>query len=853
MEGNFSNRVRDVISYSREEAIRLGHDYIGTEHLLLGIIREGEGIAVKILRNLGCDLFKLKKAVEDTVRSTGGTLTVGNIPLTKQAEKVLKITYLEAKLYKSDVIGTEHLLLSLLRDDENVAAQILQQAFSVSYDAVRAELDSILSGKASPRASADTPSSGGRGRSRSSSKKDVAEKSKTPVLDNFGRDLTSMAEEGKLDPIVGREVEIERVAQVLSRRKKNNPVLIGEPGVGKTAIAEGLALRIVQRKVSRILYDKRIVTLDLAALVAGTKYRGQFEERMKAVMTELEKNQDIILFIDELHTLVGAGGASGSLDASNMFKPALARGEIQCVGATTLDEYRQYIEKDGALDRRFQKILVDPATPEEAVEILTQIQSKYEDHHNVEYDEGTIEQIVKLSERYISDRHLPDKAIDVLDEAGARVHLANIKVPAEVVDLEEKIEAVKDEKNRVVKSQNFEEAAQLRDREKKLQEELENVKQEWERQAEDETYPVTESDISAVVAMMTGVPVDRVQTTEGAKLLNMEEELKGKVVGQDEALVKLSRSIRRTRAGLKDPKRPIGSFIFLGPTGVGKTELAKQLTEYLFDSQDALIRIDMSEYMEKFSVSRLVGAPPGYVGYEEGGQLTEKVRRKPYSVILLDEIEKAHPDVFNILLQVLDDGILTDGLGRRVDFRNTIIIMTSNIGARDIKNLGKGIGFSLTEETFDYSKMKSTVEDALKKVFNPEFLNRIDDVIVFHSLEKSHIMEIIDVMKQDLFARVGELGIKIDLTQAAKEFLVDKGFDPQFGARPLRRAIQKYVEDPMAEAILTNDLEEGAKITVDYKGEGEELSFKTRKARKKKAPAAESESEEEPEAEASDD
>ena len=848
MEGNFSNRVRDVISYSREEAIRLGHDYIGTEHLLLGIIREGEGIAVKILRNLGCDLFKLKKAVEDTVRSTGGTLTVGNIPLTKQAEKVLKITYLEAKLYKSDVIGTEHLLLSLLRDDENVAAQILQQAFSVSYDAVRSELDSILSGKASPRAAAtdepDEPS--GRGRSRSS-KRDVADKSKTPVLDNFGRDLTTMAEEGKLDPIVGREVEIERVAQVLSRRKKNNPVLIGEPGVGKTAIAEGLALRIVQRKVSRVLYDKRIVTLDLAALVAGTKYRGQFEERMKAVMTELEKNQDVILFIDELHTLVGAGGASGSLDASNMFKPALARGEIQCVGATTLDEYRQYIEKDGALDRRFQKIIVDPATPEEAVEILTQIQPKYEDHHNVEYDEGTIELIVKLSERYISDRHLPDKAIDVLDEAGARVHLANIKVPAEVVTLEEQIEEVKEEKNQVVKSQNFEKAAQLRDREKKLQEELQNVKEEWERQAEDETYPVTESDISAVVAMMTGVPVDRVQTTEGAKLLNMETELQGKVVGQDEALVKLSRSIRRTRAGLKDPKRPIGSFIFLGPTGVGKTELAKRLTEYLFDSQDALIRIDMSEYMEKFSVSRLVGAPPGYVGYEEGGQLTEKVRRKPYSVILLDEIEKAHPDVFNILLQVLDDGILTDGLGRRVDFRNTIIIMTSNIGARDIKNLGKGIGFSLTEETFDYTKMKSTVEDALKKVFNPEFLNRIDDVIVFHPLEKSHILEIIDVMKVDLFGRVNELGIEIELTDEAKNFLVDKGFDPQFGARPLRRAIQKYVEDPMAEAILTNDLEEGAKITVGYSGEGEELSFKTKKPRKKKADKT---AEEEPEAEA---
>ena len=852
MEGNFSNRVRDVISYSREEAIRLGHDYIGTEHLLLGIIREGEGIAIKILRNLGCDLFKLKKAVEDTVRSTGGTLTVGNIPLTKQAEKVLKITYLEAKLYKSDVIGTEHLLLSLLRDDENIAAQILQQGFSVSYDAVRSELDSILSGKSAPRSGPDDDDSGrsGRGsRSSSSERKQMSEKSKTPVLDNFGRDLTTLAEENKLDPIVGREQEIERVAQVLSRRKKNNPVLIGEPGVGKTAIAEGLALRIVQRKVSRVLYDKRIVTLDLAALVAGTKYRGQFEERMKAVMNELEKNQDVILFIDELHTLVGAGGASGSLDASNMFKPALARGEIQCVGATTLDEYRQFIEKDGALDRRFQKILVDPATPEEAVEILSQIQGKYEDHHNVEYAEGSIELIVKLSERYITDRHLPDKAIDVLDEAGARVHLANIKVPKEVVDLEEQIEAVREEKNQVVKSQKFEEAAQLRDKEKKLQEELENVKEEWERQAEDEVYPVTEEDVSAVVAMMTGVPVDRVQTTEGAKLLNMEEELKGKVVGQEEALIKLSRSIRRTRAGLKDPKRPIGSFIFLGPTGVGKTELAKRLTEYLFDSQDALIRIDMSEYMEKFSVSRLVGAPPGYVGYEEGGQLTEKVRRKPYSVVLLDEIEKAHPDVFNILLQVLDDGILTDGLGRRVDFRNTIIIMTSNIGARDIKNLGKGIGFSLTEETFDYSKMKSTVEDALKKVFNPEFLNRIDDVIVFHPLEKSHILEIIDVMQTDLFARVEDLGIGIELSQAAKEFLVEKGFDPQFGARPLRRAIQKYVEDPMAEAILTNDLQEGAKITVDHKAGDEDLTFKTRKAKKKAAPKAD-ETEEEPEAEA---
>ncbi len=834
MEGNFSNRVRDVISYSREEAIRLGHDYIGTEHLLLGIIREGEGIAVKILRNLGCDLFKLKKAIEDTVRSTGGTLTVGNIPLTKQAEKVLKITYLEAKLYKSDVIGTEHLLLSLLRDDENIAAQILQQGFSISYDAVRSELDSIISGK--------SPSKGqtmGGGRSSGPRKeRSKMEKSKTPVLDNFGRDLTKLAEDEKLDQIVGREREIERVAQILSRRKKNNPVLIGEPGVGKTAIAEGLALRITQRKVSRNLFDKRLVTLDLASLVAGTKYRGQFEERMKAVMNELEKNSDVILFIDELHTIVGAGGASGSLDASNMFKPALGRGELQCIGATTLDEYRQHIEKDGALDRRFQKIMVDASTPEETLEILDTIKSKYEEHHSVNYLAEGLELAVRLSDRYITDRFLPDKAIDVMDEAGARVHLDNIKVPANILALEEKIEAVKIEKNSVVKSQRFEEAAKLRDKEKKLEEELEVAKQEWEESAEGEVYDVTTDDISRVVAMMTGIPVDRIAQSEGTKLLNMEEALAGRVVGQDEPIEKLARAIRRTRAGLKDPKRPIGSFIFLGPTGVGKTELAKVLTEYLFDSTDALVRLDMSEYMEKFSVSRLVGAPPGYVGYEEGGQLTEKVRRKPYSVVLLDEIEKAHPDVFNILLQVLDDGMLTDGLGRRVDFRNTIIIMTSNIGARDIKNLGKGIGFSQTVEEFNYASMKSTVEDALKRVFNPEFLNRIDDVIVFHPLEKKHIFEIIDIMQSDLLKRVHDLGIEVKMTKAAKSFLVDKGYDPQFGARPLRRAIQKYVEDPMAESILTNDLGVGDTIQVDHKKkDSEELVFQVEKTEPE--PAAE--------------
>lgn len=833
MDGNFSNRVRDVISYSREEALRLGHDYIGTEHLLLGIIREGEGIAVKILRNLGADLLKLRKAVEDTVRSTGGTLTVGNIPLTKQAEKVLKITYLEAKLYKSDVIGTEHLLLSLLRDDENIAAQILQQGFSVTYDAVRGELDSIISGKASARGAEP----GGRSSTGSGKERGKMEKSKTPVLDNFGRDLTKLAEENKLDPIVGREREIERVAQVLSRRKKNNPVLIGEPGVGKTAIAEGLAMRIIQRKVSRVLYDRRIVTLDLAALVAGTKYRGQFEERMKAVMNELEKSPDVILFIDELHTIVGAGGASGSLDASNMFKPALARGEIHCIGATTLDEYRQYIEKDGALDRRFQKILVDPSTPEETIQILKNIKDRYEEHHNVLYSDEAVELAVGLSDRYITDRFLPDKAIDVMDEAGARVHLNNIRVPKEILDLEDKIEEVREEKNQVVKSQRFEEAARLRDNEKKLQEQLEEAKREWEVKAESEIHDVTSQDISEVIAMMTGIPVDKISEPESRKLLEMEKALKGRVIGQEEPIQKLSRAIRRTRAGLKDPKRPIGSFIFLGPTGVGKTELAKVLTQYLFDSQDALIRIDMSEYMEKFSVSRLVGAPPGYVGYEEGGQLTEKVRRKPYSVVLLDEIEKAHPDVFNILLQVLDDGILTDGLGRRIDFRNTIIIMTSNIGARDIKNLGKGMGFSQSDEVYNYQSMKSTVEDALKRVFNPEFLNRIDDVIVFQALEKHHILQIIDIMAAELLERARDMGINVNLSKEAKEFLVDKGFDAKFGARPLRRAIQKYVEDPMAEAILSTDLGDGDTIVISHdagKKPGE-LSFKT--TRPRKAPA----------------
>ena len=813
MEGNFSNRVQDVIRLSREEALRLGHDYIGTEHLLLGIIREGEGIAVKILRNLGCDLYKLKKAVEDTVRTSGGTLTIGNIPLTKQAEKVLKITYLEAKLYKSDVIGTEHLLLSLLRDDDNIAAQIMHQ-FEVHYDKVRAELDNIISGKPST-----PPAPGG---APAAEKKQ--EKSKTPVLDNFGRDLTKLAAEAKLDPVVGREKEIERVAQVLSRRKKNNPVLIGEPGVGKTAIAEGLALRIINKKVSRVLHDKRVVTLDLAALVAGTKYRGQFEERMKAVMNELEKARDVILFIDELHTIVGAGGASGSLDASNMFKPALSRGELQCIGATTLDEYRQFIEKDGALDRRFQKIMIDPASVEDTIQILSNIKDKYEQHHGVRYTDKAIESAVKLSDRYITDRNLPDKAIDVLDEAGARVHLANIVVPQEILKLEEEIEKIKLSKNSVVKSQNFEEAARLRDLEKKLLSDLEIAKREWELKSQSMVFEVTEDHMSDVVAMMTSIPVNKIAEGETQKLLKMDSALKNIIIGQDEAIEKLTKAIRRARSGLKDPKRPIGSFIFLGPTGVGKTELAKVLAKYLFDSDDSLIRVDMSEYMEKFSVSRLVGAPPGYVGYEEGGQLTEKVRRKPYSVVLLDEIEKAHPDVFNILLQVLDDGLLTDSLGRKVDFKNTILIMTSNIGARDIK-VSKGFGFG--EETVGdkYKHMKDTVDEAVKRVFNPEFLNRIDDTIVFHQLNKEDITKIIDIQVKELFKRMSTMNISIELTKAAKEFLAEKGYDQLYGARPLRRALQKYVEDPVAEEILKGTFTEGSVIKVKLNKKKDDLTF----------------------------
>jgi ATP-dependent Clp protease ATP-binding subunit ClpC len=802
MEGNFSQRMQEVIRLSREEALRLGHDYIGTEHLLLAMIREGGGMAIRILRNLGVDLVRLQRTIEDSVRSYGGTATIGNIPLTKQAERVLKLCYLEARGLKADVVGTEHLLLALLRESDTIAAQILAH-FNVTYDAARQELQNILSGRSSVRPERGTP------RVR------VTERVKTPVLDNFGRDLTKLALEGKLDPVIGRDREIERVAQVLSRRKKNNPVLIGEPGVGKTAIVEGLALRIVERKVPRVLLDKRIVTLDLAALVAGTKYRGQFEERVKAILNELEKARDVIIFIDELHTLVGAGGASGSLDASNMFKPALARGEIQCIGATTLDEYRQYIEKDGALERRFQKILVDPPTPEETFHILMNIKDRYEAHHGVVYTEEAIRACVRLAERYITDRYLPDKAIDVMDEAGARVHLAHLVVPKEIQELEERIEQIRQQKNQVVRMQNFEEAARLRDMEKKLQAELEVLKEEWERQAAEMVYPVTEDDVADVVAMMTGIPVNKVAQSEQQKLLTLEEELKKHVVGQDEAIEHLVRAIRRARAGLKDPNRPIGSFMFLGPTGVGKTELAKALARCLFDTEDALIRIDMSEYMEKHSVSRLIGAPPGYVGYEEGGQLTERVRRKPYSIILLDEIEKAHPDVFNILLQVLDDGILTDGLGRRVDFKNTVIIMTSNIGTRDIKAGGR-IGFTANPESDDYETLRSTIEEAVRRLFNPEFLNRIDEFIIFRPLKREHISRIIDIQLQRLLKRLEVAHIQLELTKSAREFLVDKGYDEKFGARPLRRALQRYLEDPLAEEILKGTVKDGMTVKVRF-------------------------------------
>ena len=839
MDAKFSPRVREVISLSREEALRLGHNYIGVEHLLLGLIKEGEGTAVRILEGLNCDLQKLRKLVEGSVRpSTAKPAGTGNIPLVKQAEKILKITYLEAKIFKSSIIGTEHLLLSILKDEDNVATKSIH-AFNIDYDVAKEEFENLLSedgGRpSSPRADHpmsddDAPTEGGGGDYGSSGSGPASRKgdpkSKTPVLDNFGRDLTRMAEEGRLDPIVGRAKEIERVSQILSRRKKNNPILMGEPGVGKSAIAEGLALRIVEKKVSRVLFNKRIVTLDVASLVAGTKYRGQFEERMKAVMNELEKSPDVILFIDEIHTIVGAGGASGSLDASNMFKPALARGEIQCIGATTLDEYRQHIEKDGALERRFQKVLVEPTTVDETIQILHNIKDKYEAHHSVTYTEEAIQACVSLTSRYITDRHLPDKAIDALDEVGSRVHLTNINVPQEIVDIEEEIERVKEEKSKVVRSQRYEEAARLRDTERTLNDRLEKAKKAWEEDVKNHRVTVTADHVGDVVSMMTGIPVQRIAEKESGRLARMDKELQGKVIGQDEAIVKVVKAIKRNRAGLKDPNKPIGSFIFLGPTGVGKTQLAKVLSRFMFDSEDALIRIDMSEYMEKFAVTRLIGAPPGYVGYEEGGQLTEKVRRRPYSIVLLDEIEKAHPDVFNLLLQALDDGQLTDSLGRKVDFRNTIIIMTSNIGARQLAEFGTGVGFGTAAKSANMDADRdSVIQTALKRAFAPEFLNRIDDVILFKSLKREHIHSIINIELDALKKRVVALGYDLEITDAAADFIAERGYDEKYGARPLKRAIQKYLEDPFAEEIINSDVSEGDLLRADVEKDATELAI----------------------------
>ena len=832
MEAKFSNRVKEVISMSREEALRLGHDYIGTEHLLLGVIREGEGVAISLLKKLGISLDDLRASIEHNTKtsSSSNLKNISNIPLTRQSEKVLKITYLEAKIFKSQLIGTEHLLLSILRDEDNIATQILEK-FDVNYDIVKELLEyqsksPMATTSSEPMEEEEEFSKKKSSFSRSSTSKRFrkGEKSKTPILDNFGKDLTKLAEKGKLDAVIGREKEIERVAQILSRRKKNNPILIGEPGVGKTAIAEALALRIIEKKVSRTLHNKRVLTLDLASLVAGTKYRGQFEERMKAIMTEMEKSTDVILFIDELHTIVGAGGASGSLDASNMFKPALSRGEIQCIGATTLDEYRQHVEKDGALARRFQVVVVDPTTPEETQNILMNIKDRYEHHHNVIYSDNAIEACVKLSDRYISDRFLPDKAIDVMDEAGSRVHINNLNVPKEIVEIENKIEEIKIVKNQVVKNQKYEEAAKLRDNERKLISQLEKEKEKWIKSSKKKRDKVSEINITEIISMMTGIPVEKIAQKESKRLLGMSKELSKEVIGQDNAIDKLVRAIKRTRVGLKDSRKPIGSFIFLGPTGVGKTELAKILSKYLFAKEDSLIRIDMSEYMEKFSVSRLVGAPPGYVGYEEGGQLSEKVRRKPYSVILLDEIEKAHPDVYNILLQILDDGFLTDGLGHRVDFRNTILIMTSNIGARDIKDFGVGIGFETkaNKDNVDQT-LKSTIDKALKRTFNPEFLNRLDDVIIFNSLTKKDLYAIIDISLNKLYLKANDMGYSINLTKRAKDFLIDKGYNPKYGARPLDRAIQKYLEDVLAEEILSGKLKKGESVIADFDSKSQSI------------------------------
>ena len=839
MDDNFSSRVKDVITYSKEEALRLGHDFIGTEHLLLGMLRDGGGKAINILNSLEIDLDYLRKKVE--ILSPPNPINdfnqnhKKNLHLTRQAERALKTTFLEAKLFQGKSINTAHLLLCILRNENDPTTKLLIK-LQLDYESVKEQFKYMLTelnddfsssptSETFPDESKDNedPIEENPFTIKSDSKSKV--KSKTPVLDNFGRDLTSLANSGKLDPVIGREKEIERVSQILSRRKKNNPLLIGEPGVGKSAIAEGLALRIIQKKVSRILYNKRVVTLDLASIVAGTKYRGQFEERMKAVMNEIEKNDDIILFIDEIHTIVGAGGATGSLDASNMFKPALARGEIQCIGATTLDEYRQYIEKDGALERRFQKIIVEPTTIEETLEILRNIKDQYESHHNVNFTDKALEACVKLTDRYISDRFFPDKAIDAMDEAGSRVHITNMDVPKNIVSLEVNLEEVRDKKNAVVKKQKYEEAAKLRDDEKRIEKELIQAQEKWQEELKMHRETVDENDISEVVSMITGIPVNKIAKAELKELNNLNKIISNKVIGQKDAVSKVVKAIQRNRAGIKDPNKPIGSFIFLGQTGVGKTQLAKILSSELFSGSDSLIRIDMSEYMEKFAVSRLIGAPPGYVGYEEGGQLTEKVRRKPYSVILLDEVEKAHPDIFNMLLQVLDEGSLTDSLGRKVDFKNTVIIMTSNLGARQVKDFGNGVGFGTESMISQESKnIKNTIEKSLKKAFSPEFLNRVDEIVIFNSLEKDDLKKILNIELEKLKNRLKEIGYEIKISPKAITFLCDKGFDKKYGARPLKRAIQNYVEDLIAEEIVKSTIKEGGKFKIECNKDNSKLN-----------------------------
>lgn len=833
MENNFSQRVRKIMGYSREEAGRLQTNYLAPEHLMLGILRNAEGLAIQALKDFGIDLVELKDSIDNNIlKQQEDAYPNSEVVLSKSTEKILKMSILEARLTKSQETDSEHLLLAILKDHDNIAAMLLEE-YHMDYNGAFTYIKSMgdimhENKKQSPRMGADftddddeddEPISSGNSNVGTQQPRQATD---TPVLDNFGIDMTKSALENKLDPIVGREKEIERLAQILSRRKKNNPILIGEPGVGKSAIVEGLALRIVQKKVSRVLFDKRVIALDMASVVAGTKYRGQFEERIKAILNELSKNPNIILFIDEIHTIVGAGGATGSLDAANMLKPALARGEIQCIGATTLDEYRKNIEKDGALERRFQKVMVDPTTAEETLQILHNIKERYEEHHNVKYTEGALEACVKLTDRYITDRNFPDKAIDALDEAGSRMHIANIQVPVEIEEIESELKNVIEQKGEAVKAQKYELAASFRDTQRQLMAKLDKAELDWKASLKEKPETVDAEMVAEVVSMMSGVPVQRIGESEGLKLVGMKDSLKAAVIGQDEAVSKIVKAIQRNRIGLKDPNRPIGSFMFLGPTGVGKTHLAKKIAEQLFDSADALIRIDMSEYMEKFNVSRLVGAPPGYVGYEEGGLLSEKVRRKPYSVVLLDEIEKAHPDVYNILLQVMDEGHLTDSMGRKIDFKNTILIMTSNVGTRQLKDFGGGIGFN-KQSAANKEFSRSVLQKALNKSFSPEFLNRVDDIITFDQLDKSSIEKIIDIELKGFYKRMSELGYTIELSQEAKDFLTDKGYDVQFGARPLKRAIQNYVEDEIAELILSGGVAENGTITFEMDKEKEKL------------------------------